>query len=707
MALTLVRNPNYFVPGLPYIDRVEVLVDEDNASRMAAFLGGKYDLGWEFPGTINRTDWVQIKDTLEEAAPEPADAGVPVERHEPHLACAPTRTPFSDVARPPGDVARHRPAGHHRRHARGRRRRATAPCRPRSRSGRCRIDQLGEGATLLSATIPPRPSGSWPPPAIPTGFPARVLHDLRLDGAGRQHAARPQGPEDVGIDAKLDQKEYGAYHATLLFGKFDSMAFGPQTPFLEPDNFLFGQYYPGEPRNQSHVNDPVLDDLLVRQRRTLDVKARRDVIHEIQRHLAKQQYYVQLRRAPTSRCGTARSRTTRPTSATTTAGACWPPGSTAEPTLGERQGDLVMTTRRDFLQTTAGALAGLVFVGCDLMAAAPARAQARRREVVVNGKRVKTVDVHAHCAVPEALALMNLKLGGPALRPDLDMATQVSVRLQAMDEQGIDVEALSINPNWYKAGPRPRQAGLQLQNEKLAEACAANPERFVAFATVALQHPDLAAEQLEEGVKKYGLRGAGIGGNVNGEEISDPKFHPFWAKAEQLGVVVFIHPQGDGAPAQLQQRFKGNGYLGNVIGNPLETTIALSHLIFEGTLDKFPGLKICAAHAGGFLPSYAGRSDFGCPTRPDLCPGGTHGPIKKKPTEYLKQLYYDTMVFNAEGVRHLAAEVGASQLMVGTDFPYPWTKTAVDLILKTPGLSDADRTAILGGTAAKLLGIKS
>jgi len=224
---------------------------------------------------------------------------------------------------------------------------------------------------------------------------------------------------------------------------------------------------------------------------------------------------------------------------------------------------------------------------------------------------------------------------------------------------------------------------------------------------VALQHPDLAAEQLEEGVKKYNLRGAAIGGSVNGEEISDPKFHPFWAKAEQLGVVVFIHPQGTGAPAELDKRFKGNGYLGNVIGNPLETTIALAHLIFEGTLDKFPGLKICAAHAGGFLPSYSGRSDFGCPTRPDLCPGGTHGPIKKKPTEYMKQLYYDTMVFNTEGVRHLAAEVGVGQLVIGTDFPYPWTKTAVDLILQTPGLSDADKTAILGGTAAKLLGIKA
>src|SRR5437867_12462478 len=139
---------------------------------------------------------------------------------------------------------------------------------------------------------------------------------------------------------------------------------------------------------------------------------------------------------------------------------------------------------------------------------------------------------------------MNLKLGGPSLRPDLHMATEVSTRLRAMDEQGIDVEALSINPNWYAADRDLARQIIKLQNEKLAEACAANPERFVAFATVALQHPDLAAEQLEAGVKKYGLRGAGIGGNVAGEEISDATFHQSWAKAEPRRVVALTHPPG-------------------------------------------------------------------------------------------------------------------------------------------------------------------
>src|SRR5215470_9032794 len=290
-----------------------------------------------------------------------------------------------------------------------------------------------------------------------------------------------------------------------------------------------------------------------------------------------------------------------------------------------------MATRRDILHATAGAITGLVFTDCQLRTAPAAQAQTRRREVVVNGRRVKTVDIHAHCAVPEALALMNLKLGGLALRTDLDMASEVDRRIKTMDDQGIDVEALSINPNWYKVADRDlAKKIIQMQNERLAEACAKNPDRFVAFASVALQFPDLAAEQLEEGVKKYGLRGAGVGGNVAGDELSDPKFHPFWAKAEALGVLIFIHPQGDGAPLQLGHRFKGNGYLSNVIGNPLETTIALAHLIFEGTLDRYPGLKIIGAHGGGYLPSYVGRFDHGCPTRPDLCAGGTHGPIKKK-----------------------------------------------------------------------------
>ncbi len=367
-----------------------------------------------------------------------------------------------------------------------------------------------------------------------------------------------------------------------------------------------------------------------------------------------------------------------------------------------------MSTTRPGEPGSSGLFSGLRFVCCHLNEPGQAGhtgAHPRRRDTIVAGKRAKVIDVHAHCVVPEALALMGMKLGGPAMRPDLAMGTALAERLAAMDAQGIDMEVLSINPYWYRAERDLAEQLIRIQNEKLAEACAATPDRFLAFASVALQFPDLAAKQLEEGVKKYGLRGAAIGGSVAGQELSDPKFHPFWAKAEELGVLVFIHPQADGATTDIGKRLKGAGGLENVIGFPLETTIALSHLIFEGTLDRFPRVKICAAHGGGYLPSYMARSDRGCVARPDLCTGGPDGPLKKNPTDYLKQMYYDTMVFSPEAIRHLAAEVGADRLMLGTDYPFPWTTTAVDEVMDTPGLTDAQRIAILGGTAAGLLGI--
>jgi aminocarboxymuconate-semialdehyde decarboxylase len=354
-----------------------------------------------------------------------------------------------------------------------------------------------------------------------------------------------------------------------------------------------------------------------------------------------------------------------------------------------------MTTNRREVLRHAGTLAGLAFIGCGVGDPALSQVPQRRREVVISGKRVRTVDVHAHCHVPEANALMGLK----APLPSLVVSPE---RITAMDEQGIDIEALSLNPIfWYKAEPDLAAQVVKLQNEKLAEICAAQSDRFVGLASVALQHPDLAATQLEHAVKQLGLRGALIGGSVNGEELSDPKFHPFWAEAEELNVLIFIHPQGT-AELNASGRLKGNGVLENVIGNPLETTIALSHLIFEGTLDAYPGLKICAAHAGGYLPSYAARSDQGCVTFPQRCTKT----LKKQPTEYLKQLYYDSLVFTPEGLRHLIAEVGAGQIVLGTDYPFPWTRTAVDHILTTPGLSDAERAAILGETAATLLAVK-
>jgi len=365
-----------------------------------------------------------------------------------------------------------------------------------------------------------------------------------------------------------------------------------------------------------------------------------------------------------------------------------------------------MLNRRGFLRYAAAASAGVVCVGCGLGHAfgQPAGAP-RRREITVGGRRVKTVDVHAHCAVPAVLDVVKgtqfEERGRRQLEGNLGFPVNAQ-RVADMDNDGIDVQVLSINAFWYAADRDLARRMFDVQSEKLAEMCQVIPGRFLGYAPVSLQFPELAAEQLEHGMKRLGLVGAAIGGSVEGEEIAAPRFDPFWKKAEELQALVFIHPQTAPASTGIAKRIQGSGALGNVIGNPLETSLALAHLIFEGTLDRFPNVKICWAHGGGFLPSYAARMDHGCSVFPDQCRGPT---LKKKPSEYLKQLYFDSLVFTSEALRHLVNEHGASQIMIGTDYAVPWVKGPVDHVINTPGLSDADRIAILGGNAAKLMKI--
>jgi aminocarboxymuconate-semialdehyde decarboxylase len=358
-----------------------------------------------------------------------------------------------------------------------------------------------------------------------------------------------------------------------------------------------------------------------------------------------------------------------------------------------------MHNRREFLKEAVSA-SSILFAGCGVADAAaqsaPIASAKKRLPIKLKGRKIHTIDIHAHCLVPKASTL--LKQPPPPYEVSHLLTDRaLAERISKMDAQGIDLAVLSINPTWYAADRDLVTEVIKIQNETLAEFCGSHQDRFAAFASVALQFPDLAAEQLEVAVKRMGLRGAAIGGSVLGQELADPKFHPFFAKAQELDVVIFIHPQ---ASTTLNDRFKGNGPLNVAVWNPIETTLALTHLIFEGTLDKFPRLKICAAHGGGYLPSYMHRSDHGCEVIPNQCKPGVP---QKHPTEYLKQMYYDSLVFTPEALRHLAAEVGASQIMMGTDYPFPWVSAPVDHVLKTPGLSDAQKEAILGGTAAKLL----
>jgi aminocarboxymuconate-semialdehyde decarboxylase len=369
-----------------------------------------------------------------------------------------------------------------------------------------------------------------------------------------------------------------------------------------------------------------------------------------------------------------------------------------------------MPNRRAFLKGVAGATAGL-FTGGRGLADASLRSRqigatpGKRREVFIGGRRIKTVDVHAHCFVPEVWDLVKDTDLAAVARNNLTGAIALGSpqRLQDMDAQGIDYQAININAWGYSADRSLARAIVKLQNEKISQWCAAHRDRFVGMATVALQYPDLAADQLDEAVRKLGLRGAAIGGVCEGVELSDRKFDPFWAKAEELGIMIFMHPQP--APGTTQNaRLQGRGGLGNTIGNPLETTVFLSHLIFEGTLDRFPGLKICAAHAGGYLASYSGRSDAFCGRGAGTADCKS---LKKRPSDYFKrELFVDTMVFHQEGLRHLVAEVGVGQIFYGTDYPFDWP-AGVDFVLNAPFLSDADKEAILGGSLIRLLRIDS
>jgi len=350
-----------------------------------------------------------------------------------------------------------------------------------------------------------------------------------------------------------------------------------------------------------------------------------------------------------------------------------------------------MPTRREFLTTAAGATLGL-----------GALQAPTRRRAMVGGRPITVIDVHAHTFVPEVMELVkNTPLAAAAknnLTGPIALGQGMAARLAYMDREGIDYQAINVNAWGYSADRVLAHDLIQLQNEKIAEAVARHADRLVGMATVALQHPDLAAEQLDFGVRKLGLRGAAIGGSVEGQELSDRKFDAFWAKAEELGVILFMHPQQ--APGTTQNpRLQGKGGLGNTIGNPLETTVFLSHLIFEGVLDRFPGLRICAAHAGGYLPSYVGRSDARCRRGPGGdCP-------QKSPSEYFKrELLIDTMIFHDDGLRHLVAEVGVGQMVYGTDYPFDWP-VGIDFILNAPFLRDADKVAILGGNLVKSLRI--
>ena len=271
-------------------------------------------------------------------------------------------------------------------------------------------------------------------------------------------------------------------------------------------------------------------------------------------------------------------------------------------------------------------------------------------------------------------------------------------RIADMDHMGIDIQAVSPVPRqtYYGADPDLGLATARALNDEIAEMCGRYPDRFTGLGTVPLQAPELALSELDRLHRSLGFRGIEIMTHVAGADLSEDRFRPIFARCEELGLVVFMHPDG----FTEARRFREH-YFANVIGNPLDSTVAVHHLIFGGVLENYPGLKIVVAHGGGYLPAYSGRIDHAASARPDCCEQ-----LKDMPTTYLKRLYFDALVYTHHQLQYLVDEYGADHILVATDYPADMGEVdPIGFIERCPGLDDAQRRAILGHNAARLLSL--
>ncbi|HZD80804.1 MAG TPA: amidohydrolase family protein [Actinomycetota bacterium] len=334
-------------------------------------------------------------------------------------------------------------------------------------------------------------------------------------------------------------------------------------------------------------------------------------------------------------------------------------------------------------------------------------------EPTAQPRRGPVIDIHCHVYTPACEPLVRDlpaleaepfdHFGGPsteynrrhfaAIGPQL---TTPDVRLADMDRMGVDVQAISVAPPqyYYRAPGRLGRRLARVQNDHLAEIVAGHPDRFVGLGTVPLQDPEAAVAELGYVAGELAFRGIEICSNVAGEDLDDPRFLPFWEEVQRLGLLVVIHPHGFTQGDRLTDY-----YLINVIGNPLDSTVAVARLVFGGVLERYPALRVCVVHGGGYLPFYPYRMDHAWKVRPE-----SRQRIPHPPSTYLARLYFDTVVFDPGQLASLVRWAGADHVLLGTDYPYDMGESdPVRLVSQVPGLDPAGRDAILGGNAARLL----
>jgi predicted TIM-barrel fold metal-dependent hydrolase len=329
---------------------------------------------------------------------------------------------------------------------------------------------------------------------------------------------------------------------------------------------------------------------------------------------------------------------------------------------------------------------------------------------------VPAIDVHAHVAVPEVDALIEgqpglahqrridaLTLGPASLQVNIQQIAEIGpklvdldLRLAAMDAARVDVQAVSAVPLPHAWADRELAARIvAASNASVAAFCARQPDRLLPIGTVSLQHPDLAVGQLETAVRDHGVRGVQISTSAGPElELDDPSLADFWAAAAELGTAVLVHPWG----CTLGERLNAY-YLFNSVGNPTETALALSRIVFSGLLERHPSLRIWSAHGGGYLPSYVVRADHAWSARSDA------RTTTEPPSALLRRTFVDSLVYSPEQLRHLVSVMGPGQVTLGSDFPFDMgVEDPVDR-LEAAGFDGATTDAIRGGNAARLLGL--
>jgi aminocarboxymuconate-semialdehyde decarboxylase len=327
-----------------------------------------------------------------------------------------------------------------------------------------------------------------------------------------------------------------------------------------------------------------------------------------------------------------------------------------------------------------------------------------------------SIDVHAHC-VPvgvvetlrreggrygieigeqdgKAYAVVAGRVRTGVLREDL---SSTAYRLEAMDRSGIDVQVLS---SWIDmtAYALPGDAGARyarMFNEALAATAAEAPGRFEMLCTVPLQDPARAVDELRHAVGSLGAVGVELATTVDGRELDDPAFEPFWAAAEELRCLVLLHPY-----ASLAGREVSRYFLSNLVGNPAESTIALAHLVFGGVLERHPRLRICMVHGGGFAPYQLGRWDHGYGRNAR----GAAAHLTRAPSAWLAEIHHDTVLHSPAALRFLLDTVGTHRVVLGSDHPFEMGDAdPLGTLGQVPGLSDEERAAVSAGNLQRLL----